>query len=125
MLEFKKAIFAVLDGDATLTALTTIHEGPRLDQETPFINLADTLERDWSTKSYTGSEYLMKIHVFAATTDTVLQIIERIRTLLHRVELTVVGKNFVDLNHEDTEIFQDKDQTTMHGVVEFRALVHG
>jgi len=125
MLEFKKAVFLVLNGDATLTSLTTIHEGARLDQALPFIDLADTLERDWSSKSFTGSEYMMKIHVFAPTTDLVLQIAERIRDLLHRVDLVVVGKNFVETSHEDTEIFLDKDQTTIHGIVSFRSLLHG
>ena len=125
MLEFKKAVFLVLNGDATLTSLTTIHEGARLDQALPFIDLADTLERDWSTKSFTGSEYMMKIHVFASTTDLVLQIAERIRDLLHRVDLVVTGKNFVETSHEDTEIFLDKDQTTIHGIVSFRSLLHG
>jgi len=125
MLEFKKAVYLVLSTDGTLTGLTTIHERAKLDEPTPFVDLADSLEIDWSTKSFTGAEYLIRMHIFADTTDIVLQIAERIRTLLHRQELTVTGKNFVDMHHEDTEILIDKDETTLHGIVSFRALVQG
>lgn len=125
MLAFKKAVFAVLNGDGTLTALATIHDNAKLGESLPYVDLADISERDWSTKSYTGSEYFPIIHVWARTSDLVSQISERIRALLHRQELTVVGENFVDFMHEDTDIFIDADETTMHGVVSFRALTHG
>lgn len=125
MLEFKKAVFAVLNGDGTLTGLATIHDNAKLDEALPYIDLADISDRDWSTKSYTGSEYFPIIHVWASTSDLVIQIAERIRALLHRQDLTVVGENFVDFMHEDTDVFIDADETTLHGIVSFRALLHG
>lgn len=125
MLEFKKSVFAVLNGDATLLALTSIHDNAKLDEPLPYIDLANISERDWSTKSYTGSEYFPIIHVWASTSDLVIQISERIRTLLHRQDLTVTGENFVEMMHEDTDIFIDADETTLHGIVSFRALLHG
>ena len=125
MLEFKKAVFAVLNADATLLALTSIHDNAKLDEALPFIDLANISERDWSTKSYTGSEYFPTIHVWAATSNLVIQIAERIRILLHRQDLTVPGQNFVEMIHEDTDIFIDSDETTLHGIVSFRALLHG
>ena len=124
MLEFKKAVFAVLNGDATLLALTTIHDSAKLDEDLPYIDLADISERDFSTKSFTGSEYFPVIHVWATTSDLVIQIAERVRALLHRQDLTVVGENFIDFMHEDTDIFIDSDETTIHGIVSFRALTH-
>lgn len=125
MLAFKKAVYAVLSGDGTLTGLATIHDMAKLNQDLPYIDLANVSERDSSSKIYTGSEYFPIIHVWAATSDEVLQIDERIRALLHRQELTIVGENFVDMTHIDTDIFIDTDNETMHGVVSFRALSHG
>ena len=125
MLEFKKAVFAVLNGDATLLALTSIHDTAKLDEALPYIDLANISERDWSTKSYTGSEYFPIIHVWAATSTLVIQIVKRIRTLLDRQDMTVAGENFVLMIHEDTDILRDPDETTIHGIISFRALVHG
>ena len=124
MLEYKKSVYAKLSGDSTLTSLATIHDHAKLDEDLPYVDLAGVTEQDWSTKTFTGSEYSATIHVWGATSNIVLQIIERIRTLLHRQPLTITGENFILMYHEDTNIFIDADEMTMHGVVSFRALTH-
>ena len=99
MLAFKKAVYAVLSSDSTLLALTTIHDMAKLNEDLPYIDIANVSERDFSSKIYTGSEYFPIIHVWATTSDIVLQIAERIRHLLHRQEFAVVGWYFVVRTH--------------------------
>ena len=111
--------------DVLTTALSvTVHNGAKLNSELPFVDIDDYSSTDWSTKTYTGDRAELRIHVWHADRDVCAAIMSQIRTALDRVELTVVGFNFVDGQYRSSRSITDADGVTFHGMVDFEFLVH-
>lgn len=124
MKEMMTAIYSTLSGDGTLSGLATIHNSPKLDQALPYIDISDVYARDWSTKSYKGDEFLLRIHVWTAESLANYTITDRIEVLLHDTTIAVTGQNFVFPYHDDTRSFPDIDSDAIHGIASFMIKTH-
>ena len=90
----QKAIFEALDQNAALTAL--MGAGKIFDdvpQGTPFpyLTMAQSSVRDWSTSTQTGSEHILTLHIWSkgAGRQEIQAIAQAIHDILHDAALTL------------------------------------
>jgi hypothetical protein len=117
----KKAVYTIL---ASALSPITVHNGAKLDTALPYIDIDDFSETDWGTKDFTGSLSELRIHIWHNDRKACATAMQAIRTALDRVELTLVGENFVDCQFRSGRSFTDADGTTRHGVVDFEVISH-
>lgn len=104
MLALTSAIYTLLAGDATLTAmLATYGGGPAIfttdpapdDAALPYIVTAgDVADSPWDTKTSRGRDIRRDIRCYTAATGSaalVEQIADRVRVLLHRATFPIDG----------------------------------
>jgi len=128
--ELQKSIVATLRADASLTALLG---GPKLFDHAPasvafpYITLGRTSAYDWSTATEEGSEHLVTLHVWSKGRGRkqTLDILQRVRLLLHGQALTLSGFALVNLRQEFAEASYDDEQDVEHGAMRFRAVIEG
>jgi hypothetical protein len=90
----------------------------------PYVTIASTTDRDWSTGTDTGSEHVLTLHVWskAAGRDQAETIAAELKQVLHDQPLTLDGHRLVNLRHELTDTRRDADGELYHGVVRLRAV---
>ena len=123
----QRGIYQTLANSSELGALlggTRIYDDPPQAASYPFINLGQSLVRDWSTGTEDGAEHLLTLHVWSHTggKKQVHDIIEAIKSSLYDQPLTLVGHELVNLRHEFSEARSDPDGDTFHGIVRYRAV---
>jgi len=93
----------------------------------PFITLGEETTIDYSTKTATGSETTINIHIWSQYKGSkeTKNILDKIHDLLHDSNLTVTGFNLINLRFEYSDIMRDPDGITRHGVMRFRAIILG
>jgi len=93
----------------------------------PFITLGEETTVDYSTKTATGSETTINIHIWSQYKGSkeTKNILDKIHDLLHDSNLTVTGFNLINLRFEYSDIMRDPDGITRHGVMRFRAIILG
>lgn len=98
----QKALFERLSSDSELIDLlggerVFDHVPPKTPF--PYVTLGETVSRDWSTASETGSEHFLNIQVWARESGRkrVLEIADRIALWLGDGALTMVGYRLVNL----------------------------
>jgi len=93
----------------------------------PFITLGEETTIDYSTKTATGSETTINIHIWSQYKGSkqTKQIMDKVHDLLHDIDLTVTGFNLINLRFEYSDIMRDPDGITRHGVMRFRAIILG
>ena len=120
----KTAVYTALSGALTVD----VHNGAPLDAALPYVDLDEYIADDWSSKTTIGEMGELRIHVWTKGTasvsasDECASIMEQIKTALNRVELTLVGHNFVDCQYKTRRSFTDADGLTRHGIVDFEVL---
>ena len=129
--ELQQAIFSELNGDSNLTSTLGAsiyddvpdHEAVTL----PYVTVGEDTMLDYSTKDLTGSEITTNLHIWSSYRGSkeVKQIMDRVHTLLHDSNLTVTGRNLVNLRAEFSDVLRDPDGITRHGVMRFRAIMLG
>ena len=126
--ELQRAIVAGLEADAGLADLLG---GPKVFDHTPadvafpYVSFGRTSLFDWSTDTEPGSEHLFTIHGWSrhAVKREVFAIMERVRSLLHDVQLVVDGHRLVLLRQEFVEVRYEPGERVRHGLMRFRALL--
>jgi hypothetical protein len=126
-LALQEAVVAALSGNAPLVALLSgerIYDAVPARAEFPYVTIAQTSERDWSTGSEDGSEHIITLHVWSrgAGRKEALDIIGAVQTALIDEPPSVAGHRLVNLRHELSEARRDPDGQTYHGLVRFRAV---
>jgi hypothetical protein len=123
----QQAIFAALTADAGLVALLggqRVWDDVPTRAEFPYVTFAQTSERDWSTGSEEGGEHAFTLHVWSrggGRKETV-EIMGRLRALLHDAPLALAGFRLINLRHEFSEARRDPDGETWHGTLRLRAV---
>tara|TARA_Y100000385_G_C12588249_1_gene423536 strand:- start:12 stop:425 length:414 start_codon:yes stop_codon:yes gene_type:complete len=129
--EFQQALFTALNGDSDLTSslgASIYDDVPDGEAVTfPYINIGENSTLDYSTKDAVGSDTTVNLHVWSRYRGSkeVKLIMDRVHTLLHDSTLTVTGRNLINLRSEFSDVLNDPDGITRHGVMRFRAIMLG
>tara|TARA_B110000858_G_C17460243_1_gene318087 strand:- start:112 stop:510 length:399 start_codon:yes stop_codon:yes gene_type:complete len=93
----------------------------------PFITLGEETTIDYGTKTETGSETTINIHIWSQYKGSkqTKEIMDKVHDLLHDSNLSVTGFNLINLRFEYSDIMRDPDGITRHGVMRFRAIILG
>jgi len=127
-IELQKAVFAVLQADATLSEMLgggKVYDHTKSDVAFPYVTFGRTSFYDWSTGTEIGTEHLFTLHVWskAKGKKETLDIMQRLEALLHDKPLSMSGFRLVNLRQEFAETRFDEDQSVYHGLIRFRAVV--
>jgi Protein of unknown function (DUF3168) len=90
----------------------------------PYLRIAHTNQRDWSTGTEAGTEHTITVHVWSASggLKQVHELIHAVTVALHDRDLPLDGHHLVQLRHDHSEARRDEDSERIHGLVRFRAL---
>jgi len=127
--QLQVALHATLIQDADLmTGLggAKIYDHVPRGTKPPYVTLAQTTERDWSTGGAEGSEHTVTLHVWSQAygRKQVQSLMAAIRSALHENEaaITLSGNALITLRHELSEVRREPDGDTLRGLVRFRAV---
>tara|TARA_B100000424_G_scaffold18737_2_gene13539 strand:- start:14198 stop:14605 length:408 start_codon:yes stop_codon:yes gene_type:complete len=128
-LELQQAIFTALNNDSTLTdtlGATIVDDVPH-GTSYPFVKIGEARSSDYSTKDFVGGESLVELHIWSQYKGSkeCKQIMDRLHSLLHNSSLSVSGFNLINMRFDFSDILQDSDGSTRHGVMRFRAIILG
>jgi hypothetical protein len=104
----RKAMVAHLSADAALVGslggAKVFDEAPR-GVEPPYVLIAETRARDWSTTGSSGSEQFVTLSAISTQRGVreALDIAQRLAALLDEAELTLEDHSLVDLRHQSSE----------------------
>ena len=123
----QEAVFATLSADAALLALlggAHVYDGAPRNAAAPYVHLGELTERDWSTATDAGVEISFAVVAWSREPGRAeaLAIAERVRELLHDVDLEVDGFRLVNLRHVGTETARVEKPEGRRAVVRFRAV---
>ena len=120
-LELQKAVRTRLTADSATTALVST----RIYDEPPFIRFGCIVPRADDTDGSTGADVTLYIEAFSQTTGRVeaTQILEAVRTALHRQETNVslTGFHLIDLRCENYMVEKNVDDRGHKGSILFNA----
>lgn len=126
-LALQATLVATLRAD---TALVGILGGPKIydhpPRETlfPYVVIAESLRRDWSTASEGGTEHVVTFHTWSRERGKKesYAIVQAIIDVLHDANLTLTDHRLINLRHETTGVRRDPGGEEYHGVVRLRAV---
>lgn len=124
----QQAIHALLSSDAALAALLggqdRVFDHVPQGRALPYVTLAQTSIRDWSTADLDGEEHTITLNVWSSAfgKKQVQEVLGRLRALLHDRALTLSGHRLVNLRHEFSEARRDPDGEILLGRARFRAV---
>lgn len=122
----QRAVFQALDGDAELKEIIPyVYDRAPQNAEFPYIAMDESIASDWSTKTTTGVEHALTLHIWSREggrmqTATAMEHIHRI---LHNGSLAVDGHSLVMSHFVSSSIRLESDGWTYHGVMRFRMLL--
>ena len=120
------AIYQALSSDSALAALVTgVYDRPPQSTAFPYMTIGESSGSDWSTKTTSGMEQQLAIHVWSQNggRKEAAAIMTRIHTLLHQANLSVSGQTLVLLRFVSSDIVLEDDGYTYCGSMRFRALL--
>lgn len=120
----RHSLYETLSDSAALTALlggARIHKTPRKAETLPCITLGQTVNRDWTTGTETGSEITLHIWTSAESATEVHEIILALRAILDDRSLPLRNGDPAGLRHDFTQVRIDPDGETLHGIVRYQA----
>ena len=126
--QLQTAIYTALNVSAITTTLSCGVYDEVIEGNTyPFINLGEETTIDYSTKTATGGETTINIHIWSQYKGSkqTKEIMDKVHDLLHDSNLSVTGFNLINLRFEYSDIMRDPDGITRHGVMRFRAIILG
>ena len=131
----QQSVDTALRADATLIALLAdgadgIYDGVPQDSVFPYVVIGDDTVRPFDTMTEDGAEVTLTIHTWDspdADGDPVgakitKQIMAAIENALDQASISVTGHTLTLLRHEFSQVLNDPDGLTRHGVQRFRAL---
>lgn len=124
----QSAVYSALNVEAITTTLSCgVYDEVVEGNTYPFITLGEETTIDYSTKTETGSETTINIHIWSRYKGSkqTKEIMDKVHDLLHDVNLSVTGFSLINLRFEYSDILRDPDGITRHGVMRFRAIILG
>ena len=122
----QQAIYQRLTGDSALMALVSgVFDRPPEGTPFPYVTLGESMGSDWSTKTTTGMEHHLSLHIWSREggRKEAATIMERLHTLLHQTNLSVSGQTLVMIRFTASAIALEDDGWTYHGRMDFHALL--
>ena len=126
--QLQTAIYTALNVSAITTTLSCGVYDEVIEGNTyPFITLGEETTIDYSTKTATGGETTINIHIWSQYKGSkqTKEIMDKVHDLLHDSNLSVTGFNLINLRFEYSDIMRYPDGITRHGVMRFRAIILG
>jgi len=126
--QLQTAIYTALNVSAiTSTLACGVYDEVIEGNTYPFITLGEETTIDYSTKTATGGETTINIHIWSQYKGSkqTKEIMDKVHDLLHDSNLSVTGFNLINLRFEYSDIMRDPDGITRHGVMRFRAIILG
>lgn len=123
--ELQKAIYQTLAADTHLmTTIAGVYDRVPEGSMFPYITIGEASCRDWSSKTSTGVQIVVTLHVFSRTGGhkQTVEIMERIHTLLHEGSMSLDGHVLVMMRFEFSNVLTQNDGMTYQGVIRLRAL---
>ncbi len=114
----QQAIYQKLTEDnALMTQISGVFDRPPQDSSFPYVTIGESSGRDWSTKTSTGMEHLITLHVWSREggRKQAANIMERIHALLHQGSLTVTGQILLMMRFTASTIQLENDGWTYRG----------
>lgn len=126
-LEVQTAIFAILDADVTLSALTTgvFDDVPEGYTDFPYVTLGEDVLTELDTDSVLGFRVSVTIHSWSQYRGQkeTKQVQDAIYRALHHADMTVNGYDVILSRLVDQTSERDPDGLTRHGVQTFELLL--
>jgi len=122
----QQSIYQTLANDTTLMALVVgVFDRPVQGTAFPYITLGESTGSDWSTKTTSGMEQVVTLHIWSRQGGRAeaASIVTRIHTLLHQAPLAVTGQTLVSIRFGGSSIILMNDGWTYQGVMRFQAFL--
>jgi hypothetical protein len=123
----QSALYGTLSGDATLSGMATgIFDRPAQNTDFPYITIGESVCSDWSTKTSTGTKHELEIHIWSREggRKQTASIMERIYSLLHNQNISIIGQSLVFMRFIASSITLENDGWTYHGMLKLHAMMH-
>lgn len=123
-LSLQKAIHQTLTGHAPLMAqVSAVVDGPAPDQPLPYVQLGDSIETDWSAKSFSGREHRVSIHVWSGAPGTAQarQLMALVDDALKAGVPALAGHKLVTLSFLAGRVVTSDNNRVRHGIADYRA----
>jgi len=123
----QSAIYSLLSASSELPEVydNVPQKDGRITATWPFIVIGDDTTIAWDTDDSVGAEATITVHSWTRyggrAAAKAMQ--GAIYDLLHRAELTLDGYSSVSVDFEYSEVLEESDQVTFHGVQRFRILL--
>ena len=126
-LAVQTAIYKAL---AAAPGLPTVYENVpqkngRIDAEWPFLEIGNDTSVAWDTDDSVGAEVTVTVHSWTryGGKAAAKRLQGRVYDVLNRAELELDGYSAVTVDFEYSEVLDEGDQVTFHGVQRFRILL--
>ena len=122
----QQAIYQYLNADSILLGMAVaVYDRPVQGSAFPYITIGEAAITDWSTKTTTGTEQILSLHIWSRNggRKECATIMERVYALLHQSSLSVTGQTLVQIRFFSSEISLSDDGCTYQGMMRFRALL--
>lgn len=95
------------------------------DADFPYVTLGDIGIRDWSGKTFSGSQCSLQLHIHSREggRKQSMEIMERLYSLLHDNNISVSGQNMVMMRFLSSDIVLEQDGWSYHGNMRFSLLL--
>jgi hypothetical protein len=126
-LQLQKTVFDTLDGDSNLQSkVSDVYNFVPQNTAYPYVQVGDDSMADNSTKNLDGNIHSIMIHTWSRYRGDkeAKEIMARIYELLHNSSLSVSGASLVNARFETSDILNDPDGITKHGVQRFRFVIY-
>lgn len=116
--ELQKSIYSALDAALSVPVYDDVPQ----DAPAPYVTIGDATFVDFSAENRTGFECTQTIHVWSdyEGTKEAKELQGAIYDALNRVELTVIGYTVLGPEFEFSNVLDDPNGVTHHGVQRFR-----
>ena len=123
------AIYSTLNGDSNLTSTlgASVYDDVPQGSSFPYVQIGSDTINEYGTKDLDGSDTSLTFHIWSQYKGSMQtkNIMDRIHTLLHDSNISVIGFNLINLRFEFGDILRDPDGVTRHGIIRFRAITLG
>ncbi len=124
-LPLQQAVYELLSQDSDLAALTSgVYDNPPPDASYSYITFGQTRSVDWSTKTTSGIQSLLILHIYSQVSrKEVLLICDKIAEILQPGAINIPNQNLVVMHFEQNDIILEDDGITFHGVLRYRVFI--
>jgi len=115
------AIYSALDAALSYPVYDHVPQ----DESTPYVKIGNATDMPFDTDEDTGFETTVTVHAHSEYLGKkeVQNMQAAIYDALHRAELTVSGYHVLDVQQEFSEMLDDDDGISRHGVQRFRIYI--